>query len=87
MKTVGWLRAELAKFPDEAKCYAYEGEGNGIVVEPVSGRGRQGFIPCSEGGSDGDWQTELLPDVTPPRVIIDEHADELIVLSDFKVKP
>lgn len=30
--TVRMLRKALANFPDEAKCYAYEGEVVGIVV-------------------------------------------------------
>ena len=41
-KTVAQLRAELAKFPDDARWYAYEGERSGIGI--VRGR-RFGFIP------------------------------------------
>jgi len=32
MKTVGEVLEELAKFPKDALCYAYEGEMHGIVI-------------------------------------------------------
>lgn len=48
MKTVKELQAELAKFPDAAICYAYEGVDTGIVIrENERLRGKYGFIPCS----------------------------------------
>ena len=69
MRTVAWLRAELAKFPDDALCFAYEGEVCGIVIEPPrSGdqrrdMSRQGCIYCSESDEyDQANETELLPE-------------------------
>ena len=32
MITVGELIESLKKYPSESKCYAYEGEGIGIVI-------------------------------------------------------
>ena len=63
MRTVAWLKAELNKFPDDAVCFAYEGEVIGIVIEPP-GRDmrRQGCIYCSEDDEyDAAHETELLP--------------------------
>lgn len=55
MRTVASLKDELAKFPDDALCYAYEGEVRGIVImekyrgeEEQLDRYEQGFIACSE---------------------------------------
>ena len=54
MRTVAFLRAELEKFPDDAICFAYEGEVTGIVIEPPLGPSgerdlsRSGVIFCSE---------------------------------------
>ncbi len=64
MRTVKWLRAELAKFPDDAECYAYEGEVTGVVVNSPDPLFRnKGIIYCSESGySQGD--TELLEKVS-----------------------
>ena len=60
MRTVAFLKAELAKFPDDAVCYAYEGEVTGIVIEHAGQRlTNQGVIHCSEGDDEGK-QTELL---------------------------
>lgn len=62
MRTVKWLREELARFPDDAVCFAYEGEGTGIVIERAGRSCReQGFIPCSE-GDDAGKVSELLPE-------------------------
>jgi hypothetical protein len=65
MRTVKWLRDELAKFPDDAFCFAYEGEMTGIVVEHAGRRLReQGAIHCSENDDSGK-ETELLSE--PPK--------------------
>lgn len=45
MRTVKSLIEELARFPDEALCHAYEGEVIGIVIRLG---GREGVIHCSE---------------------------------------
>lgn len=61
MRTVKELREELAKFPDDAVCYAYEGEVSGIVISPPGKSGGPGVIHCAEGrplGTEPD--TELL---------------------------
>lgn len=44
-KTVKELIAELQKFPDNAVCFAYEGEQVGIIIET---EGKQDFIECVE---------------------------------------
>jgi hypothetical protein len=60
MRTVKWLREELAKYPDDAVCFAYEGEVVGIVIEyPDSRLVSQGVIYCSEG--EDLKESELLP--------------------------
>jgi hypothetical protein len=46
MRTVKSLLEELARFPEEAVCHAYEGEIIGIVVRYYE---REGVIHCSEG--------------------------------------
>jgi hypothetical protein len=48
MRTVKELREELAKFPDDAVCYAYEGEVSGIVISPPGESGGPGVIHCAE---------------------------------------
>ena len=45
MRTVKSLIEELARFPDEALCHAYEGEVIGIVVRHG---GHEGVIHCGE---------------------------------------
>lgn len=55
MRTVAWLREELAKFPDDASCYAYDGEVRGIVI--VRGKD-SGVIHCSE---RDDSEQETIP--------------------------
>ena len=68
MRTVKWLREELAKFPDDALCFAYEGEVTGIVIEIAGKRMRdQGVIYCSE-GDDGEIESELLPNTRAKRL-------------------
>ena len=60
MRTVKSLREELAKFPDEAVCFAYEGEVRGLVIEwPGMRLGPQGVIYCGEGNSE-ESETILL---------------------------
>ena len=74
MRTVAWLKAELAKFPDDAVCFAYEGEVTGIVIERSERRSMadgpdrcraQGTIFCSESNEyDISNETILLPERT-----------------------
>ena len=62
MRTVAWLKAELAKFPDDAVCFACESDITGIVIERENEIFLQGIIYCS---SDDDYnhrhETKLLP--------------------------
>jgi hypothetical protein len=64
MRTVAWMMAELAKFPADAVCFAYEGEVTGLVIETRTAAGelsgQQGVIHCSE-DDDERRKTELLP--------------------------
>ncbi len=54
MRTVAWLKKELDKFPDDAVCFAYEGEVTGLVFEmPGKRLKNQGVIYCSEGDDEG----------------------------------
>jgi hypothetical protein len=55
MRDVKKLIEILQNFPPDAKCYAYEGEGTGIVIKYKK---KYGFVPCSEqnNGSDGPVQ-------------------------------
>lgn len=56
MRTVKSLIEELARFPDEALCHAYEGEITGIVIRHG---GDEGVIHC--GAREGaEPETELL---------------------------
>ena len=49
MRTVAWIKKELEKFPDDAVCYAYEGEVVGLIVERSGEESdSQGVIYCSE---------------------------------------
>ena len=48
MKTVKQLKEELAKFPDEALCFAYSGEVEGVTILKNRDIGEYGFIYCSE---------------------------------------
>jgi len=43
MKTVKEMIEVLKKFPEDAECYAYEGEGIGLAVADGD---RFGFIHC-----------------------------------------
>ena len=47
MRTVKSLREELRKFPDDAQCFAYEGEVDGLVIKHPYYR-NQGVIHCGE---------------------------------------
>lgn len=60
MRTVRWLKEELAKFPDDAECFAYCGEVTGLIINPPQGclTHTQGVIHCSE--YDDDRETELI---------------------------
>jgi len=57
MRTVRSLIEELARFPDEALCYAYEGEISGIVIRHC---GHLGVIHCGE-REGAEQETEPLP--------------------------
>lgn len=54
MKTVKQLMYDLSGFPEDAMCFAYEGEVTGIIVNKD---GEQGVIYCSE--SEDDEPTEF----------------------------
>lgn len=62
MRTVESLITELQKFPPQAKCYAYEGEVIGIVINPPSRNpgDTQGVIFCAEG--DGEEKETITLD-------------------------
>jgi hypothetical protein len=57
IRTVKSLIEELARFPEEALCHAYEGEVSGIVIHHC---GRQGVIHCGE-HEHAELDTETLP--------------------------
>lgn len=59
MRTVKSLIEELARFPAEALCHAYEGEIIGIVVRHC---GREGVIHCSE-REGAEQETETFKDL------------------------
>lgn len=46
MRTIKSLKEELNKFPDDAVCYAYEGEITGIVIVPKFNEEPIGSIVC-----------------------------------------
>ena len=49
MRTVKELKEELSKFPDDAVCFAYEGEVTGITITPAArGPWKFGFIYCCD---------------------------------------
>ena len=54
MRTIKDLIKELEKFPKDARCYAYEGEGTGIVINTKDGR--YGFISAPERGEIGETE-------------------------------
>lgn len=56
MRTIQELVEELQKFPPDARCFAYEGEGTGIVI--LRRDGLSGFVSCKQRGPDSD--TEML---------------------------
>ena len=59
MRAVKSLIEELKKFPEDAMCYAYEGEICGIVViRPNEFHSEMGTIHCSE-GQGIDCETEM----------------------------
>jgi len=60
MITIKKLKEELEKFPEDALCYAYEGEVTGLIIERASEPLMDnGVIYCSEG--DGpEKETRLL---------------------------
>lgn len=57
MRTVKWMRDELEKFPDDALCYAYEGEVCGLVIRR---KADEGVIFCGE-GNISEQDSILLP--------------------------
>jgi hypothetical protein len=62
MITVKRLREVLAKFPDDAQCYAYEGEVRGIVISPKGGWGGSGLIHCDERPEE-ETEVEYFPPI------------------------
>lgn len=62
MRTVKNMIEELKKFPEDAMCYAYEGECCGLGIKHGN---KYGFIPASEGGeNDMSYETEILEPLT-----------------------
>jgi hypothetical protein len=61
--TVKRLREVLAKFPDDAQCYAYEGEVRGIIISPKGGWGGPGVIHCDERDEE-QTKVDYFPDNT-----------------------
>lgn len=60
MITIKKLKEEVNKFPDDAECYAYEGEVTGLIVTMAERNyTHQGVIHCSE-HDDSEKETELL---------------------------
>jgi hypothetical protein len=58
MRTVQSLRDELATFPPDALCYAYEGEVTGVVVIAAgTPRKELGCVIC-QSGNQRDAETE-----------------------------
>lgn len=74
MRTVKSLREALAHFPDDALCYAYEGEERGVVVA------RFGIIIATE--TPEAERTSQLRDNDGQRYVIadDELADHIASL-------
>lgn len=66
MRTVKSLIEELRKFPEDAECYAYEGEAFGVVIQR-KGYLDQGFVHCSGYRDHEDQATELLPPIEQAR--------------------
>ena len=56
MKTVKELKKELSKFPDDALCFAYEGESIGIAIQSNN---KEGFIYCCESNCKENKTKEL----------------------------
>ena len=73
MLTVKQLRIELAKFRDDALCYAYEGEVTGVIVNPPGNPlvygDQQGVIYCS------DDEKEEKPTFVPLAVAASSASD------------
>lgn len=60
MRTVKELQEELEKFPDDALCFAYEGEVTGIIIFRLGREiGPQGVIHCCD-RDEPEAETELL---------------------------
>ena len=55
-RTVGWLKKELEKFPEQCLCFAYEGEVSGIVINYERSL-KQGFIHLREDGVEKETET------------------------------
>ncbi len=61
--TVKQLKEELAKFRDDAVCYAYEGEVRGIIICPPGGWGGPGVIHCASETEAEEPHSEVYPEV------------------------
>ena len=59
MRTVKELIAELQKFPEDAQCYAYEGEAFGLNITDANDSDNNGFIHCGPYTND-EPETKLL---------------------------
>lgn len=63
MKTVKQLRDDLAKFPDDAVCFAYEGEICGLIISRKGESyvaGKQGHIICTGDPEETDDEVKLI---------------------------
>lgn len=62
MKTVQQLIAELAQFPADAACYAYQDpDDTGIVVRHATEGRELGLIACDSGPIGSDKPNERRP--------------------------
>jgi len=84
-RTVKELREELAKFRDDAVCYAYEGEVTGIVISPPGSWGGPGVIYCGE-SADVEPPTENHPSVTSREVLVRASDYDALAVENAALK-
>lgn len=64
MRTIKSLISELQKFPEDALCYAYEGEVTGVII---GDGGSLGYIECCELDNVEDSPAEIRQSTSPPK--------------------
>ena len=80
MRTVKSLREELRKFPDDAQCFAYEGEVSGLVIKHPYYR-NQGVIHCGE-EERKEGETRLLSeDIIPEKLLSGDIHKRMAILN------